>query len=280
MIDLFKLQLQIRHDDWPFILQGFLTFFVLSILGYFFFSDGPFEYFLLVISLLFLILTAVHFNNIRKKDLQHFQYKVQAISELSQLLPIRAPMPAMIGWAATPELALNVYKIIEAEKPKKIVELGSGVTTIVSAYALEKFNPDGRVHSFDHDSDFADKTRGELKHHQLEKFVTIVNSPLKDISLNNKKWKWYDIDFSIIDKFIDLLIIDGPPLETQKNARYPALPSFYSKLSDNAVVIFHDTNRKTESKTVDIWLKEFPDFVHTSLRTEKGITIFRRQAGS
>ncbi|MDX1640090.1 MAG: class I SAM-dependent methyltransferase [Balneolaceae bacterium] len=276
MMNLFKLQLEIRHADWPYILQGFIAYFVLSILAYFVLPDGGYEYFLLVISLLFIIFTFVHFNNIRIEEQHHSRYKIQALNELIKLLPIRAPLPPMVGWAATPELALNVYKVIEEKKPDLIVELGSGVTSIVSAYSLEKFNPEGRIVSFDHDADFADQTRKELKYHQLEKYVDIFDAPLSSINVNGKQCKWYDIDFSLIKAPIDMLIIDGPPLKTQQYARYPALPSFYQKLSDDALVIFHDTRREMESKTVKNWVQEFPDLTHSFLRTEKGISIFRR----
>jgi hypothetical protein len=277
MMNLFKLHLEIRHADWPYILQGFISFFILSALGYFLFDDGAFDYFLLFISLLFIVLTAVHFHNLRRKELQHLRYKIQAINELTNLLPIRAPLPPMTGWAATPELALNVYKIIEEKKPDIIVELGSGVTTIVSAYSLEKFNPEGKVISFDHDADFADKTMRELKYHRLEKFVSRYDAPLSQVNLKDKKWKWYDIDISKIKTEIDMLIIDGPPLKTQKNARYPAVPFFYPKLSEDAVIILHDTVRETESKSIAMWKNEFRDLQSETLNTEKGITIFRRK---
>lgn len=277
MMNFLKLQLEIRHSDWPYILQGFISYFVLSYLGYLLFGGLLFLYFIITISLIFVIITAVHFNNLRRAELQHLQYKVQAIHELIKLIPLRAPLPPMTGWAATPELALNVYKTIQEEKPVTIAELGSGITTIISAYALEKFSPDGAMLSFDHCADFENKTRTELKLHQLEKYVEIVHAPLVPFQIQGKEWNWYDIDFFRIQKQIDLLIIDGPPIKTQKNARYPALPAFYSKLSDQAVIILHDTNRDTESYTIKKWMDEFPDLSKSFLKTEKGITFFKKE---
>lgn len=280
MNDFFKLQLEIRHADWPYILQGFVSYFLLSFMGYLLFSGVLFLFFIITLSLIFVIITAVHFNNLRREELQHFQYKVQAMNELVKLIPLRAPLPAMTGWAATPELALNVYKSIQRERPKTIVELGSGVTTVVSAYALEEYSPKGTIISFDHDSDFADKTKDELYYHNLQKYVQILEAPLVPSQINGTKRQWYDIDFSKIQGDIDLLIIDGPPLKTQKNARYPALPAFYSRLSKNAVIILHDTHRQTESSSIENWMKEYPDLTKLSLRTEKGIAIFRRESRS
>lgn len=276
-MEFLKLQLQIRYADWPYILQGFLAFFFLSLLGYIFLDNGTFAYFLLTISLLFIVLTAVHFNNLRAEQIRNYQYKIQALNELTKLIPLRAPLPAMSGWAATPELAIQVFKTIQAEKPKIIAELGSGVTTVVSAYALEKFNPEGKILSFDHESNFASKTKRELELHQLQDYVQLHTTPLIKRTLNSGNFKWYDIDTGEIHQNIDLLIIDGPPLETVKNARYPALPVLYSNLSDHATIIMHDTNRNNEAKTIKRWLTEYPDLECNSLSTEKGITIFWRK---
>ena len=276
MSHFFKLNLEIRHSDWPYLLQGFIAFFVLSSLGYLFLKKGAFQFFILTLSLIFITLTLIHFNNLRKKREKNLQYKVQAINELNHLLPIRDPLPPMNGWAATPELALNVYKIISTLKPNLVVELGSGVTTIVSAYTLEEFNPCGSILSFDHDADYAAKTREDVKRHQLKPYVQIINAPLAKQSLKEGTFIWYDIDYSYIQRPVDLLIIDGPPLKTQKNARYPALPLFYPHLSERAVIIIHDTDRKSETKIIEKWKEAYPELSCRHPKSEKGITILRR----
>lgn len=277
MSNFFKLNLEIRLSDWPYLLQGFIVFFVLSFLGFLFLKTVAFQFFVLTLSLIFIIFTLFHFHNLRKQRERNFQYKIQVINELNRLLPIRAPLPPMNGWAATPELALNVYKVISTNKPDLIVELGSGVTSIISAYSLEKFNPGGITISFDHNADYANKTRIELENHQLSKYAQIVDAPLTTISLKEEDFRWYDIDFSSIQKPIDLLIIDGPPLKTQKNARYPALPLFYSYLSDNAVIIFHDTDRKSETKIIQKWNEKYPGLSCRYPKSEKGITVIKRK---
>ena len=73
-----------------------------------------------------------------------------------------------------------------------------------------------------------------------------------------------------------MLVVDGPPEKTQSHARYPALPLFYEYLSDEAVVILDDAGRKEESEIVEMWLKDYPEFVHEFIHTEKGISILRR----
>lgn len=276
MTELFKIQNKIKHADWPYILQSFFIYFVLLAAGIFLLQEGSFYFFLTAISVFFIIVTFFHIYRLQAEESEHLQYKYQCISELNTLLPIRSPLPPMTGWAATPELAITVLKHIRLKKPSLIVELGSGVTTLVSAYSLEKYYPEGEIISLDHDSEYANITRNELNHHELSKYVDIRTATLKDTDVNGRKHKWYDTDTCKFDKSIDLLIIDGPPVKTESFARYPALPVLEKFLSNTCTVILHDTNRKEESDIVKKWLKEHPAFKASVKLTDKGITVLTR----
>lgn len=276
MTNLLKIQNQIKHADWPYILQSFFIYFVLIAAGKFLLPENSFYTYLTVTSVFFIIVTLFHIYRLQVEESEHLQYKYQCISELNTLLPIRSPLPPMTGWAATPELAITVLKHIRLKKPSLIVELGSGVTTLVSAYTLEKYYPEGEIISLDHDSEYATITRNELNHHELSKFVDIRTAPLKKTDVNGKRHKWYDTETCKFDKSIDLLIIDGPPVKTEAFARYPALPVLEKFLSNTCTIILHDTKRKEESDIVKKWLKEFPAFKTSVKRTDKGITILTR----
>lgn len=209
---------------------------------------------------------------------EHLQHKIQAIGELQKLLPFRAPLQPMTGWAATPELAVTVLRQIIINKPERVVELGSGVTTLINGYALEKYNPDGKLISLDHDSQYAEITRQEIKQHGLETYVDLRIAPLIDITLNGESYKWYDLSRFNPHSKIDLLIVDGPPVSTIKFARYPALPLLADHLSTRCRIIIHDTNREEETEIVNRWLSEFPEFTADIRETDKGITVLSRQS--
>ena len=103
----------------------------------------------------------------------------------------------------------------------------------------------------DHSKEFSDKTKHEIKKHNLEDYAKVIYSPLK----KQNNLKWYDI--SPLDKIesIDLLIIDGPPIKLGRNARYPAIPFLFDKLSDNAIILLDDARRKNERETIKLWKK-------------------------
>lgn len=276
MTELFTIQNKIKHADWPYILQSFFAYFVLLAVGAFLFNEDSFFIFVTSLSVFFIVVTVFHIYRLQVEESEHQQYKFQCISELNTLLSLRSPLPPMTGWAATPELAITVLRQIQIHKPSRIVELGSGVTSLVSAYSLEKYNPSGRIISLDHDAEYADITRNQLKYHGLSDFVNLRTAPLKEVNVDGKIHQWYDTDACTFEQRIDLLVIDGPPVKTEPHARYPALPVLKPFLSEHCTVILHDTKRKEESAIINMWLHEFPEFEADIKYTDKGITVLKR----
>lgn len=229
-----------------------------------------------LITAFLILVTLFHIYRLQSEEAGHLQHKIQAIGEIQKLLPLRAPIPPMTGWAATPELAVTVLRQIIFQKPKTILELGSGVTTLINGYGLESYNPDGLLISIDHDSAYADVTREEVNQHGLTKFVELKIAPLKEMVINSEKFRWYDLTDFAPESKIDLLIVDGPPVSTVKFARYPALPLLAEYLSESCGIIIHDTNRDEETGIVNRWLEEFPEFTADKRHTDKGITILSR----
>jgi predicted O-methyltransferase YrrM len=276
MAEIFSFQSKIRHADWPYILQTFLFYFVLVSIGHLIFTEGAYTIYLLTVTLFFILLSQFHVYRLSVAEREHLQYKTQVLNEIYKFLPVRAPLPPMTGWAATPELSAFLLKAIQKYRPATIVEIGSGITTLISGYSLEKHNIDGKIISLDHDPLFASKTEDEVKLHGLSDKVEIRVAPLEMVTIENEEWLWYSTDQIKFEKPIDLLVVDGPPVKTQKNARYPALPLLYDHLSEHAVVIMHDTNRSEETEIIKLWIEKFEEFTVEKFHSEKGITLFKR----
>lgn len=213
-------------------------------------------------------------------DQERQRTQVQALLDLNTILRARAPLPPMAGWACTPELAVAIVDEHLRSTPRCVVEAGSGVSTLVHGYMLER--SDGRVWSLDHDLAFAERTRSHVAHHGLEARATIVDAPLIPYELRGESWQWYDIRHLPESREIDLLVVDGPPVSTQPLARYPALPLLVDRLADEAVIILDDAARPSERAVVQRWLAEYPNQLeHEFLPTLKGTSILRwRRHGS
>ena len=267
---------KIKHADWPFLLVHLAVYSVFLIVASLLLNGTAQTVVFLILTLFILLIVLSHFYRAYKEEAEHLQYKIQAIGEIQKLLPFRAPLRPMTGWAATPELAVTVLRQVIFNKPQTIVELGSGITTIINGYALEKYNPDGKLISLDHDKDYAEITREEINQNGLNAFVDLSVAPLKDVKVNGEQFRWYDLS-GLPDKTkIDLLVVDGPPVKTIKFARYPALPLMDKYLSENCTIIIHDTNREEETGIVSRWVKEYPEFEADIRHTDKGITVLTR----
>ena len=180
---------------------------------------------------------------------------VNIISILPQL-DIRGVIPPFPhqGFEITGEEAVFFFHLIRRQRPKLIMELGSGSSTVLFAAAL-RANGSGRVISIEHDAAHIKHTRALLEQAELSDRVHLVSAPLTEITLNGRTFQWYDLGSllrSLTDR-IDLLFVDGPPGKVQSLSRFPALPMLLPHLSPRATVVVDDGAREDEVKMVELW---------------------------
>ena len=187
-------------------------------------------------------------------------------------LDIKQTLPNTRGFAASPDYLCSIKNIIKEKKPKLILEAGSGISTLISAYTLKKYG-DGKIISLDHEKEYAQQTIDELKKHGLEKYARVIHAPLKE----HGDLIWYD--YSLIDEdfSIDLFTIDGPPEKKGQINRYPALPLMFDKLNKNAVIMLDDAKRKNEQDAIKLWLEEYSSFSYEYINNDKGLAILRKK---
>src|ERR687891_1928258 len=63
--------------------------------------------------------------------------QTETLSSLLAVLRPRAPFPPFRGWAISPDFAVLLLTQVLTRRPARVVELGSGVSTLVLGYALE-----------------------------------------------------------------------------------------------------------------------------------------------
>lgn len=226
---------------------------------------------------LMIIQTVYYIETQREFQQPNANYRqFESLFFLFSTLKFRYPLPPMRVWAISPDFANTLISLIRECKPKVVLEIGSGVSTLISAYCLEE-NKAGVLVSLDHEKQFAARSIANVAKHGLQNISAIRYAPLKKVLIQNKSWLWYDTDQLQYLKSIDMVIIDGPPDRTQKLARYPALPILFPLLSDDAVILLDDADRPDETEIVKRWLREFHDFSLEIIGTEKGAAILRRK---
>jgi O-antigen/teichoic acid export membrane protein/predicted O-methyltransferase YrrM len=201
--------------------------------------------------------------------------QIESLFSLYATLNIAQPLPPMRGWAVSPDFASVVVSLIHDMKPATILEAGSGVSTLIAGYMLKQ-EGGGLIVSLEQEKQYADLTRADVNRHGLGDFVSVRHAPLKKVTIGQKSWLWYDLDQIEDLTSIDMVIVDGPPGNIQRLARYPALPVLADRLSDKAVIVLDDYFRHSEKEILARWLRDFPAFTHQAIGTEKGTVILRK----
>jgi predicted O-methyltransferase YrrM len=185
--------------------------------------------------------------------------EVEALFQLFGRIQPQEPMPPSGRWALNPQGLLNLCALARRHRPKLVVELGSGTSTIWLGYALADL-AQSRLVSLDHDPEYAERTRDAARLHEAWTARTEVrHAALVPAELGDHRYDWYDPEqLADLDR-IDLLVVDGPPGRTGREARYPALPLMSDRLADGARVVLDDLDRTDEQRIVARWLDEFPN---------------------
>ena len=211
-----------------------------------------------------------------KKEIRQTFRQLEALQNLSAVLPANDVLPATRAWAASPDLLLVLVDLVIAERPSLVVECGSGASTLWLALAMRRFGIDGRIIALDHDPVFGRKTRGFLARHDVADLAEVRYAPLESFSLDGETYSWYARRAWEDLKGIDLLFVDGPPATTGHQARYPALPLLSGSLSPVATAVLDDLIVPDMQKVLRLWLDAYPDFDSEILPLEKQAAVLRR----
>ncbi len=179
-------------------------------------------------------------------------------------------LPHLGSWKADTGFLRHIVTQIERLRPRIVVELGAGASTLVTAKALS-LNGGGRLLSFDQHEGFVDATRHWLAENGLT--VDIRHAPL-EAEVEGWPGRWYDID-ALPDQ-IDMIIIDGPPWSVHPLVR-GAADSLFSRLVPGGVILLDDAARPGERLVARRWRKQWTD-IDFALETDgtKGTLVGRR----
>lgn len=191
-------------------------------------------------------------------------------------------LPLFNSWTLSPDSVQQLIYLVRKYKPKTIVELGSGLSTIVIASILKdlKLNQSMLI-SFDESEKYLGSTKSYLNKNLLEEYVSLNHCPLENIIINNKSYNWYKFNEIILEsRKIDLLIVDGP-ISNNTDSRYPAINQLFKYFNNSTLIFVDDSNRENEKRIIQEWQKEYKNNISlTKLNTVKGnilITFSKNQ---
>lgn len=224
----------------------------------------------------------------RQRDASLQLYRqFEAFHWLTKRLAIKSRLPPLRGWPLSPDVLLELHEAIMTERPRRVLEFGSGVSTLIIADALSQIG-EGRLVSLEHSPHYAEETRRSLEREGLLEWVDLrigELAPWQDEHLvfqatesnvndtqHDQTPHWYPVGLLDDLEAIDFVLVDGPPARTNRYARYPALPAVVDRLAPGASVWLDDASRWEEKKIVEAWSERYAVPVERR-PMEKGLAI-------
>lgn len=189
---------------------------------------------------------------------------VDDIAAMCALGPLLRPYLPWTSGAMRPAGLVTVLNGVWFRAPGMLVELGSGVSTVVVARLLRELGT-GHLLAVEHDSSWAVRMRRQLDREGLAEVAHVVHAPLRR---HERAWddtQWYDeavlsAALAAAGRPIDVLVVDGPPAwrPGAGHTRYPALGSLASWLTPGALIVLDDIDRTGEREVLARWEAEHP----------------------
>jgi len=143
------------------------------------------------------------------------------------------------GWRIGEEAFEWIVGTLRERDVKRILEFGSGASTIRFALAL----PDCQIVSVESDETFANATRSLAAVNGVESRVCVHLARLRSFRVQG--WRFTSYDFSSNELF-DAIVIDGPP-GVAKRGREACLYIACGLLMHTGTVIVDDSTRPAEA---------------------------------
>ncbi|MHB1035975.1 MAG: O-methyltransferase [Pirellulales bacterium] len=167
------------------------------------------------------------------------------------------------GWTLAPSTLLWLWNTLNAKPPQRIVECGSGLSTLVFArYArlrMEQGDHVPQILSIEHDAQWLEAAKALTRECSLDSFVHFVHAPLKEQNLLGRRVVAYslpggEMERSSPERF-DFVLIDGPPASV---GRLGSLAAIAPCLADGAAILLDDAFRPGEQAIWKEWRSYWP----------------------
>lgn len=146
------------------------------------------------------------------------------------------------AYSAGPTMLAECYRTIVNLPPQaKVLETGSGLTTVVMGMAAMSYNPGVTIHTLEHDPDYFWITCKVLKRFKVRP-VRLYHAPL-EINME-EDGAWYEVPEELPDNF-DFLLCDGPP---RRFGRKWLWEKVGDRVQNASVWIMDDADDKKELK--------------------------------
>jgi hypothetical protein len=207
-----------------------------------------------------------------KKEMLNATKQLEAYLSVQSAMSGGEVLPDMHGWPISPDFAAHLVNIIRLRPYDVIIEMGSGTSTVIIASVLanlkrsNRFNREVQQIAIEHSENYLEKTRALLSEYNLEQSVKLIYAPLAPYTDKyGDNYQYYSCGAALtrlrqeaeLKPTRVLLIVDGPPGATCKNARYPAYSVVMEAIRPEGIdILLDDYYRPDERETILKWLAD------------------------
>jgi len=165
------------------------------------------------------------------------------------------------GWELSGGSCKFLAYLIKETGAKKVLEFGSGYSSIVIAQELKKEN-NGKLISIDNSMLWSQKVESQ-ENRNLGKIAELCVFHLKARIYHKKLLIFYDIPKNFYEKYskFDLVLVDGPHHDVGREA---AMYDCFEQVKKGGIFIIDDSSSDHMQKTIRKWQKGFGDLIAIS----------------
>lgn len=191
-------------------------------------------------------------------------------------LPVKLPSVPRGAWTLSSDALKVLVDEIASVRPRHILELGSGYSTLAMAATLRELGIEGKITSLDHKRKYLMQTRLLLERNALSSWVDWRLAPLERCRCIDYDGPWYSMDALTGLDPVDMVLIDGPPAILHPKIRYPTLEILRNKCKPGCRILVDDADRESERQMIARWM-ESSGVVLEHRNTAKGLAVLTIQ---
>jgi hypothetical protein len=152
----------------------------------------------------------------------------------------------------------HIANDIIVNRPATILEIGSGLSTIVLSKVIKETGYKAEFFSVDQDRTWQDHLKMHCDNVNFYQFEIGTSG---EFAMEGSNWFDIPLDSILRTKKYDLVIVDGPKGSESRLARYGIVDFLRGRLTETAIVFVDDTDREYEK--VLLWhLRDMMPFRH------------------
>lgn len=148
------------------------------------------------------------------------------------------------SFSVSSQLIHHILNDITINKPKRIIEFGSGISTIAINNFLEKEKISAEFISIDNSEEWQKNIEQYISNNHMVRFYSF--DILDDPNDTNSFWYQIPLESNLRKLKYDLVLIDGPRSKTGVNTRSGAMKFLTDNLHRNSIIFIDDTDRSQE----------------------------------